>query len=484
MHIARRAAAVRGVAIAAAAVLAVAGPLFAHGLLRRAEPAVGSRLTTAPRELRLIFSEAVEVAVARLELRGPHGPVALAAVRRGDSSSVIVAGIVGALTAGEYTVAWQVVGRDGHPVRDRFRFTIAPGAAGLADSAAGGALAAQRADSAPSADTALHVHESAVSDSASPRAERPLATDSPAFAAVRWVTVASMLALVGSAGFLLVVVPGAERRGAGDGWGARAQVGGRLVGIFGAATLLVASGFRLVAQMASFGGARAAGDTDAMRAMVGSTMWGRAFLIQLVAAGLAIVALTLLPRLRGVGRGMLVASIIAVALSASLSGHPAAVPRFTAVAIASDTAHVLAAGGWLGTLLVLTLVGLRANRNAADGTHGRSVAAAVSAFSPLALACAGVVALTGAVSATLELQALRALWTTEYGKALLWKVGFVVLVVVAGAWNWRRLRPTLGDDASARRMRRSATIELALAALVLAVTAVLMATPTPAELVR
>jgi putative copper export protein len=43
------------------------------------------------------------------------------------------------------------------------------------------------------------------------------------------------------------------------------------------------------------------------------------------------------------------------------------------------------------------------------------------------------------------------------------------------------VRPALGDDAGTARLRRSAAAELAVGALVLLATAVLVATPTPAD---
>jgi putative copper export protein len=43
------------------------------------------------------------------------------------------------------------------------------------------------------------------------------------------------------------------------------------------------------------------------------------------------------------------------------------------------------------------------------------------------------------------------------------------------------VRPALGDDAGTARLRRSAAAELAVGALVLLATAVLVATPTPVD---
>jgi len=55
-------------------------------------------------------------------------------------------------------------------------------------------------------------------------------------------------------------------------------------------------------------------------------------------------------------------------------------------------------------------------------------------------------------------------------------------VVGVGAYNWRLVRRRLGDEVTTRQLRRSATLELCIALVVVAVTAVLVATPTPANL--
>lgn len=118
--------------------LATAVPLLAHGLLKRSAPANGAQVMAVPRELRLTFSEPVDLAFVRLELVGPSGaPVPLGELHHaGDSTSVVTAGISGALTAGTYAVSWQAVGRDGHPTRGRFSFVILADAEGLVDDSA------------------------------------------------------------------------------------------------------------------------------------------------------------------------------------------------------------------------------------------------------------------------------------------------------------------------------------------------------------
>jgi copper transport protein len=146
-----------------------------------------------------------------------------------------------------------------------------------------------------------------------------------------------------------------------------------------------------------------------------------------------------------------------------------------------NAVHVLAASTWLGTLLVLLLVGIRGvmKTAAADQQRAELIADLVNSFSPLALGASALVALTGATTAWMHLKRLSALWTTSYGIALIIKLVLVLIVVALGAWNWRRVRPSLGDEGSEHTIRRSATMELAFGALVLLVTSVLVSLPSP-----
>ena len=143
--------------------------------------------------------------------------------------------------------------------------------------------------------------------------------------------------------------------------------------------------------------------------------------------------------------------------------------------------HVLAASTWLGTLLVLTLIGIRGLiRSTAPGAQrAELVADLVNSFSPLALTASAIVAITGATTAWLHLKRVSALWTTSYGIALMVKLGLVLIVVVLGAWNWKRVRPSLGTEGTEQVIRRSATMELTFAALVLLATSVLVTLPSP-----
>ena len=90
---------VRTCALAVAALVIVwPAVIFAHGVLRKSEPANGANLRAAPQVIRLTFSEAPQLAFTQVELIGPDSQrVALSALRVAapDSTAVVVADILG-----------------------------------------------------------------------------------------------------------------------------------------------------------------------------------------------------------------------------------------------------------------------------------------------------------------------------------------------------------------------------------------------------
>ncbi|MEO7964997.1 MAG: hypothetical protein ABIT38_13925, partial [Gemmatimonadaceae bacterium] len=66
---------------------------------------------------------------------------------------------------------------------------------------------------------------------------------------------------------------------------------------------------------------------------------------------------------------------------------------------------------------------------------------------------------------------------------LLVKLAILALVAITGFYNWRYVQPQLGTDLATARLKRSATVELTVALLVLLVTAILVASPTSMDMV-
>ena len=474
----------RSTAAVLAAALTLLGPAvaFAHPRFERSEPSAGAHLDRVPTELRLVFSAAIERAFTRLQLLGPDSTEVPLGEIGLDSARVVTAAIRGALRAGTYTVVWQVAGADGHPIRGRYSFTIAPGAAGVPDvpttepprGEPGGAITAPGQTPAPSA----HHPPTTFPEGEGFDAESPL------YVAIRWVGFTALLIVIGAVAFKSVVLDLFARR---DVDGSRRLLVERVnpraaaLGLGAAIALGIAALARLVAQSYAMHGAALALDGSLIGAMLTNTIWGWGWLLQGVGVLVAIAGFALARRRSSTGWAAAALGALLLAFTPALSGHAAAVPRVTGLAIALDGLHVIGAAGWLGSLLFVVAIGVPAALRLEQAERGPSVAALVNAFSPTALLFAGVTAGTGLVAAWMHLGSVPALWETPYGRTLLIKLAVLSIVAGTGAYNWRRVRPALGDVAGAGRVRRSATAELAVAALVLAVTAVLVATPTGVE---
>lgn len=442
-------------------------PVAGHSGLMRASPASGETVRTVPHELRLTFSESVEPAVARVELSGPRGPVEIGTLSlHPDSSGVLIAPLQGLLAPGEHTVSWQVVGSDGHPVRGQYTFIIAQDAEGLASPDPVPPSPAQPA--AP-----------ATEPTRSAAAPHGFDAGSPAYAAIRWLGFIGLLGVVGAVSFRLIVLPLARIRqpALGEWLLAPAAARAALLGLGLAALLCLAAVLRLAAQSYALHGEIAPHPT----ALLLHTGWGTAWLVQALGAVLALVGFGMGWRGWRVGWGIATAGALIASLSAGLAGHAAAVPRQPVLAPLADGLHVLGAGGWLGTLLILLAVGVPAALAGGSAQRGSAIATLVNAFSPAALAFAALVVATGAFGAWLHVGSLPALWGTAYGRTLLGKLALFALVLGLGAYNWRRVRPSLGREEAAGHLRRSASTELVVGALLLAVTAALVAIPTPHE---
>lgn len=306
--------------------------------------------------------------------------------------------------------------------------------------------------------------------------------ESPAFVAIRAVLSICSIGLLGAFALRWAVV---ARYVGPDAEGVRAAVDERLprwidwLGI----TAVAASVARLIAQHAAVFGTDVALSRDAVATLLFRSGWGKAWWV----ATLAAVTITwIAPRLRqrsGVAWVAAAALTLFFVASQPWSGHPAAadVPW---LATSIQLLHLIGAGGWLGSLALLTVVAIPAAKSL-EVAESRSVdariAGLVRAFSPTALAFAALLATTGTVTAWRHLGGLLALWQSGYGRTLLLKLGFLSIVLAAGVYNWRRVRPALGEPHATVRLRRSSLVELTAALLVVVVTAVLVASPMPGE---
>jgi putative copper export protein len=306
--------------------------------------------------------------------------------------------------------------------------------------------------------------------------------ESPAFVAIRGVLSVCTVGLLGSLALRWAVL---ARYAGPDAAQLRAAVTARLprwidgLGLVAVAATLA----RLVAQHAAVFGTEQALSRESLATQLFRSNWGRSWWLAITAA---IVVTWVAPRLRRTtnsGWLMAAAAILLLAASQPLSGHPAAAPM-PSIAVATQVLHLIGAGGWVGSLAVLTLLAIPAARRLEDDATGdpdARVAGLVRAFSPTALAFSALLGTTGLITAWGNLGGFAPLWQSAYGRTLLIKLGFLSVAVATGAYNWRRVLPALGAPIASARLRRSSLIELAAALLVLTATAVLVASPMPGE---
>jgi putative copper export protein len=142
--------------------------------------------------------------------------------------------------------------------------------------------------------------------------------------------------------------------------------------------------------------------------------------------------------------------------------------------------HRAAGGVWIGSLFMLVAIGmpLVLRSTLPPEARGRLAARMVHGFSPLALVAAMVLVGFGVITAAQHLPWPAALWTTPYGRTLMIKLAVVSVVFGFGAFHFFK-RAKLGGVEAAGRLHRSAATELAVATVVLLITAVLVSLPTP-----
>lgn len=442
-------------------------PAAAHTRVEHSSPADGDTARGPVREVRLRFTRAVESEMTRITLLRGGVQVAAGGAKVGSEGREFLLALDAPLQAGSYVARWKTVGSDGHVLEGSWRFVVA------ADSAAavpvGVAGTVEDPPPAPATDGTDDALEEEVG-----AAGRPLAV------AVRWAWFAALLGMIGAVSFRFGVLPRLERDPDHRVVAARAEGAVWFVAL-GAAALSAAALFaRLWIQAAALGDGVRALDGARLDVLLTGTGWGLAWVLQAVATLAFVIGLFIARAPYGRGAGWMGAAAGAVLLAAvpALSGHAASVGRLNALSILSDTVHVLGAGVWLGTLAAVLAVGLPAALTVRERAGG-AVAAMVRAFSPMALAGAGAVGVTGVLNLVFQLNAPGDLWGTGYGRTLLLKLALLGGVAALGWYNWRRVLPALGGDPGTQRLRRSARAELGLGAAVLLVTAVLVALPTP-----
>jgi methionine-rich copper-binding protein CopC len=108
------------------AVLGLASAAAAHGVLERTEPRGGSTVKSAPAQVRLQFTGAIEPAYSQVQvLDGGGRRVDLGDGRVDPDNRALLRVSLPALPPGRYRVAWRVLSVDSHVTEGDFTFRIA-----------------------------------------------------------------------------------------------------------------------------------------------------------------------------------------------------------------------------------------------------------------------------------------------------------------------------------------------------------------------
>nr|WSW68027.1 copper resistance protein CopC [Streptomyces sp. NBC_00995] len=377
--------------------LALAGPASAHAALTGSDPQDGAVVATAPTAVTLTFSEQVAMGEGSIRVLDPAGKRADTedAPRDLHSGSTVKYGVSlhTGLPDGTYTVAWQAVSADSHPVSGAFTFSIgAPSetTVALPDSEAGGGLVGTL------------------------------------YGIARYAAYAGFIVLAGGAAFVLAC----WQRGAG------ARPLQRLV-VRGWMTLTAATLAMLLLRSPYTGSGKLgdAFDLDGLKAVL-DTKPGAALVSRLLLLGASALFIAVLfgayakredAREKkdltfglAIGGGVIAAGIAgtwALAEHASTGIQPG-------IAMPVDVLHLLAVAAWLGGLTALLIALYRAPDITAE---------AVRRFSRIAFVSVLVLTATGIYQSWRQVGSWSALTGTGYGQLLLVKVGLVaVLVGVAG----------------------------------------------------
>jgi putative copper resistance protein D len=165
----------------------------------------------------------------------------------------------------------------------------------------------------------------------------------------------------------------------------------------------------------------------------------------------------------------------AVALTASIAwtGHAGStLGELGNLHLAADALHLVAAAGWIGGLVALSLL-LAAVR----GHGGASLARdAAQRFSTLGIVSVATLAVTGLVNSWILVGSFRALPATEYGQVLMLKLIVFAAMLVFAAVNRFALTPRLvagNDHEAVRKLMRNSVVEIALGLTIFAIVGVL-----------
>ena len=181
------------------------------------------------------------------------------------------------------------------------------------------------------------------------------------------------------------------------------------------------------------------------------TFWIMRVIVLVLALRLSLYQLQLSRRGRSLPR--LVDTILPWAnlllgLALFMSSHASAVAGNTGVlALVVDWLHLVAAALWVGGMLYIVTSYLPVLRSSPLAERVHSLVSVLPYYSPWAFAGVGILAVTGPLSATIQLRSWEQLFATAYGRTLVVKVLLVAALLLTSAIHVFLLRPRLRKEA-------------------------------------
>jgi copper transport protein len=438
-------------ALVAVAALALPAVAWSHAALLKTTPAASVVVSSPPKSIAMVFSEAVEprFAIVSVTDAGAH-QFAAGPARRSPSNVDELDVPLKPMREGWYLVVWRVISADGHPVRGAYTFAVGP-------------------NQGPAPQFVI------------PTLSETAAT--PSLITARWVMFVALLAALGLFVLRIGIARPLVTRVAGT------QL--RAVSIafwIALAIALVATPVYLLMATAQFA-LRSFWSFGALVPLVRVSAFGRGYLdLELVLALFGVAAGVALWLDRPERAQRSIASLLAlggatlaggaVLLVPGIAGHAGQTsPR--ALALTLDWLHLCAAALWIGGLIGLLVLW----RSLAVAQRVAGLVVAVPRFSNVAFVSVAALLGSGIAASLLRLPTLASLWDTSYGKTIVVKALLLAGAMLVGAVNLLRTTPRLQAAATGPTavvlLRRLVAGEVVLLSGAVAAAAVLSSLPPP-----
>ncbi|MFB8176468.1 copper resistance CopC/CopD family protein [Streptomyces sp. NPDC055966] len=391
----------------AGVLLAGAAPASAHAALTGSDPAQGVVVKQAPGQVALTFSEKVAMNDDSLRVLDPRGKPVQTGRPANLSGTTYAVKLRSGLGKGTYTVTYQVVSADSHPVSGAYTFSVgAPSptvVSGTGPTAGGGTVGAL-------------------------------------YAIGRYASYAGFIVLAGGAAFVLAC----WQRGAGVRPVQRLVVGGWLTLTAATLWLLLLRGAYTTS--GKFGDVFDLGLLGpVLQTKTGAALVSRLLLLAAGALFIAVLFGAYTKRDEGQEKrdltfGLAIGGVVVaagLATSWAMAEH-ASVGLQPGIAMPVDVLHLLAVAAWLGGLTALLVALYRAP------AETPVEAAAVRRYSRLAFCSVVTLAATGTYQSWRQLGSWSAFTDTRYGQLLLVKIGLVAVMVAIASVSRRWTRRLAG----------------------------------------